>query len=111
MAAMRMVVSNPGPVPVSIDRKGRQLGRGEFAVVDDTDRATAAALAAGNIGAVDRPADLDEEHVQPGALEAFAELDAADAETKPDAEEPAGEASTQTTSRRHGGGARQRSEA
>lgn len=110
MAAMRMVVSNPGPVPVTIDRKGRQLGRGEFAVVDDSDRATADALAAGNIGAVDRPGDLDAEHVQPGALDAFAELDAADAETKPDAEEPSGEASTQTTSRRHGG-ARQRSEA
>jgi hypothetical protein len=110
MAGMRMVVSNPGPVPVTIDRKGRQLGGGDFAVVDDGDRTTAAALAAGNIGQVERPADLDEEHVQLGALEAFAELDAGDAE-KADAEEPAAEASAQTSSRRHGGGARQRSEA
>lgn len=77
MPGMRMVVRNLESVPVTIDRAGHQLGAGEFGVVNDGDHTSAAALAAGNIGAVERPDPSVD--VDPAAAAAFELLDAKDA--------------------------------
>jgi hypothetical protein len=73
----RMVVRNLETTPVTIDRAGHQLGAAEYGVASESDHVTAAALAAGKIGAVDRPeGGVD---VDPAAAAAFELLDAKDA--------------------------------
>lgn len=108
MPGMRMVVRNLGTTPVTIDRAGHQLGATEYGVASDSDHVTAAALAAGKIGEVDRPAGGVD--VDPAAAVAFELLDAkeepasAPAPSEPSADEPAeddsGGAAAKTTSAR-----------
>jgi hypothetical protein len=79
MPGMRMVVRNLGTTPVTIDRAGHQLGAGEYGVASDSDHLTAAALAAGKIGEVERPAEGSApREVDPAAAAAFELLDAKD---------------------------------
>jgi hypothetical protein len=78
MPGMRIVARNLTSTPITVDRKGHQLGAGEYGVVDTDDHVTERTLAAGNLAEFARPAGGAD--VDPAAEAAFAELDAADAD-------------------------------
>lgn len=75
------VASNTGVTPVTVDTAGRELGAGDYAIVNVEDKVTAAAIAAGKIGVVDEPDD--DTDLDPSAAALFKHLAKSKPKTAP----------------------------
>lgn len=68
---------NPSDTPVAVTKAGRQIGGHSWGTVNTEDPTTAALLAAGAIVIAAEPPDLDAEDLNPEAVEAHRQTQAA----------------------------------